>query len=112
MSANVLEITDSVFDTEVLKSTLPVIVDLWAPWCGPCRMLAPLMETLAGSYRGKLKITKINTDDNPEMSTKYQVMAIPTLLFFKQGQLVERSTGVKSQNELEEIIRTSLGVTK
>ena len=81
----VLEINDQNFETEVIKSTTPVVVDFWAPWCGPCRMLAPVTEKLAGEYSGKVKFCKINVDDNPAMSQKYGVSSIPTMVFFKNG---------------------------
>ena len=89
----VLDVEDSNFEDEVLKSDLPVVVDFWAPWCGPCRMIAPVTEKLAGELEGKLKFCKLNVDENPQTAMKYQVMSIPLLLFFKGGQKVDESLG-------------------
>ncbi len=89
----VLEVNDQNFNSEVLESELPVVVDFWAPWCGPCRMLAPVTEKLADSYSGKVKFCKINVDQNPETSGQYGVMSIPTLIFFKAGQQTDSSLG-------------------
>jgi len=89
----VLEINDQNFENEVSKSEIPVVVDFWAPWCGPCRMLAPVTERLAESYTGKVKFCKINVDENPQTSTKFGVMSIPTLIFFKGGEQKDSSLG-------------------
>ncbi len=92
-----LELTDATFKKEALESSKPVLVDLWAPWCGPCRMLGPVVEELATEYAGKAVIGKLNTDENGDTMSAYRVSAIPTLLFFKGGKLVEQMVGVQSK---------------
>jgi thioredoxin 1 len=99
--AEVVEINDSNFESEVLQSGLPVTVDFWAPWCAPCRMMAPVMEEAANQYQGRIKFCKINVDENPGMASQYQAMSIPMLLFFKNGQVVERSVGALPANQLK-----------
>ena len=96
-----LHITDENFETEVIKSDKPVLVDFWATWCGPCRQIAPLIDELAVQYQGSVKIGKVNVDENPELSTKYGINAIPTLLLFKNGEIVERFQGVPPRTKLE-----------
>lgn len=97
----VKEITDRDFENEVIKSEMPVVVDFWAPWCGPCRRLAPVTEKLADNYAGKVKFCKLNVDENPEMSMKYQVMSIPTVLFFKGGEQKDSSLGAVPEAMLQ-----------
>jgi thioredoxin 1 len=97
----VLEINDQTFEKEVAKSEIPVVVDFWAPWCGPCRMLAPVTEKLADTYNGKVKFCKINVDENPEMSLKYRVMSIPTLIYFKGGEQKDISMGAIPETMLK-----------
>lgn len=88
-----IHVSDAAFEKAVLKSDIPVLVDFWAPWCGPCRMVAPSVEKLAGEYAGRLLVAKVNTDDNPEYAMKYGVQGIPTLLFVRGGQVVDRIVG-------------------
>jgi thioredoxin 1 len=96
--------TDAGFDQEVLKSDLPVLVDFWAPWCGPCLMVAPALEEIAQANKGKLKVVKINVDENAKTPMTYGVMAIPTLILFKGGELKEKSVGVLSKSKLAELV--------
>jgi thioredoxin 1 len=99
-NAGVIEVTDSSFENEVLKAGLPVVVDFWAAWCGPCRMMAPIMEKAAVKYHGKFKFCKIDVDRNPEMAGQYQAMSIPLLIFFKDGQVIDRSLGAIPETQL------------
>lgn len=102
MAGNVAEFTDETFQADVLNSKQPVLVDFWAPWCGPCRMIAPMVEELASEYAGSVKVGKINIDDNPEMAQKFSVSSIPTLMVFKGGQPVGTPfIGVKPKSELQ-----------
>ncbi len=97
----VKDVTDADFEKEVIKSTLPVLVDLWAPWCGPCRIVAPVVEKLADKYDGKLMFCRLNVDENPKTAAKYRVMSIPTLIFFKDGQAVDTVIGAVPERVLE-----------
>lgn len=101
-------LNDSNFEQEVLKSDTPVLVDFWAPWCGPCRMLAPVIEELAKEYEGKLKVAKLNTDEAPQTSAAFKISSIPTVLFFKGGQVVGQSIGLQSKAALQEKINSIL----
>jgi thioredoxin 1 len=103
-----LEFTDANFDELVLKSDKPVLVDLWAEWCGPCRVIGPVVEELAKEYEGKAVIGKLNVDNNPEISMKFGVRSIPTLLFFKGGQLVDRQVGAVPKAALETKLKAQL----
>lgn len=98
--AGVIEINDGNFEDEVLKCSSPVIVDFWAPWCGPCRMIAPITEKLAQEYASQLKFCKLNIDENQQIATKYHIMSIPQILFFKHGNVVDESTGAVSESAL------------
>jgi len=89
----VIEVNDQNFEQEVVKSELPVVVDFWAPWCGPCRMIGPVVDKLSEEFQGKIKFCKLNVDENPDSARKYQVMSIPLLLFFKEGQPMDQSLG-------------------
>ena len=106
---NVVEITDNNFNDQVLSSQEPVLVDFWAPWCGPCRMIAPLVEELAGENHGSIKVGKVNIDDNPSAAQNYGVSSIPTLMIFKGGEVVERFVGVQPKNRLQQAIDAAKG---
>lgn len=97
-------LTDDNFEQEVLKSDTPVLVDFWAPWCGPCQMMGPIVEELAGEYEGKAKITKLNVDENQITAGKYKVMSIPTFLIFKNGNVVDQMIGGVTKDKLKQMI--------
>jgi thioredoxin 1 len=100
MAGAVVEFTEGNFGQEVTGSSTPVLVDMWAAWCGPCRMIAPVVEEMAGKYQGKIKIGKLNVDDHPQVAAQFRIMNIPTLLLFKGGQEVDRIVGVVPREEL------------
>ena len=104
MSDVIIAGSDATFDAEVLKSDLPVLVDFWAPWCGPCLMIAPVIEEIAEFHKGKLKVIKINVDENNSTPQTYGVMAIPTLILFKGGQVKEKVVGAVAKNKLIDLI--------
>jgi len=108
MSDAIVQGTDGGFEQEVLKSDLPVLVDFWAPWCGPCLMIAPIVEEIAKANQGKLKVVKINVDENGKTPVTYGVMSIPTLMVFKGGELKEISVGVVPKAKLAELIARNL----
>jgi thioredoxin 1 len=103
--ADVTNVSDDTFDAEVLKSELPVLLDLWAEWCGPCKAIAPTLEALAGEYAGKLKVVKLNVDDNPKTPADYNVRGIPNLILFKGGEVQEQIVGAVPRAKLEEAIK-------
>lgn len=98
--SKVQEVSEAGFEQDVLQSSVPVLVDFWAPWCGPCRMLAPTVEQIAEEFAGRLKVVKVNTDDNPGVAGKYQIMSIPTLMLFKDGKPVDQMIGVQPKGVL------------
>lgn len=102
------KVSDADFESEVLKSNGPVVVDFWAEWCGPCRQIAPALEEIAGSLNGRVKIVKLNVDENPQTASKYGVMSIPTLMIFKNGELASRQVGAAPRQKLEQWITASV----
>ena len=102
------KVSDATFESEVLKASGPVVVDFWAEWCGPCRMIAPALEEIAGSMVGKIKVVKLNVDENPGTATKYGIMSIPTLMIFKDGQLASRQIGAAPKQKLEQWITAAV----
>jgi thioredoxin 1 len=102
------EVSDTTFDQEVLKSSKPVLVDFWAPWCGPCRMVAPIVEELSTEYDGKVKFVKLNTDDNVKTASAYGIRSIPTLLVFKGGQPVGQIIGFRPKSDLKQRLDAAL----
>ena len=102
------EVTDAQFEAEVLQSPLPVLIDFWAPWCGPCRVIAPVVEELANTYGGRLKVVKMNVDDNPETPARYGVRGIPNLLFLKDGEVKDQLIGAVPKAQLVRAIDTLL----
>jgi thioredoxin 1 len=107
-SDKLVTITDSNFEAEVLKSSKPVLIDFWAPWCGPCRAIAPVVDALANEYDGKVKVAKLNIDENPQVPTKYGIMSIPTLLVFKNGQVVSQVVGAVPRPKIEDALKKAL----
>ena len=99
------KVTTGTFDAEVVKSTIPVVADFWAEWCGPCRMIAPVLKELAKDYKDKLKIAKINVDEEPDLASRFGIQSIPTLLFFKGGQMVKQQIGAVPRPVLEKIVK-------
>ena len=104
MSGKIVTVSDAEFESSVLQGDKPALIDFWAEWCQPCKMLAPTVEEIAGEYDGKVLVGKLNVDDNPATATKYGIRGIPTLLLFKGGQVVQQLVGVKSKAEIKKII--------
>ena len=107
-SDKLITLTDSNFDAEVLKSTEPVLIDFWAPWCGPCRAIAPVVELIAGDYAGKLKVGKLDIDQHPKTATQYDVRSIPMLLLFKDGKVQGQIVGAVPRAKIEEMVKKAL----
>jgi len=107
MAKGIIEIGDSSFDSEVLQAEKPVLVDFWAPWCGPCRAIAPIVEELAETFGDTVKFTKCNVDENPVTPTKYGIKSIPTLIFFKDGKVLDKIVGIVAKSRLEEMIKNT-----
>jgi thioredoxin len=108
MAQNVVELTDANWESEVINSSVPVLVDFWAPWCGPCRIIAPVVEKLAGEFAGQIKVGKLNTDDNPGVSMRYGIRAIPTIMMFKGGEVVDTRVGVQPEDSLRKMIKNNI----
>jgi len=108
MGTNVLKITDSNFDGEVVKSNIPVLVDFWAEWCGPCRLMGPILDEMAPAYAGKLKIGKVNVDENQDTPSQFGVMNIPTMIVFKNGKEADRIVGAMSKADLQKKVDKAL----
>jgi len=108
MSENITHVTDATFDADVLKSDTPVLVDFWAEWCGPCKMIAPVLEEVAKSHVGKVKIAKVDVDDNREIAAKYGIRGIPTLMIFKNGELAAQKVGALSKAQLTAFVDSNV----
>ena len=105
---NVIHLSDASFEAEVLKSQVPTLVDFWAPWCGPCRIVGPVVEELAKEYASRIKVAKLNVDDNPVTPGKYGVRGIPTLIVFKEGQVLDQVVGAVPKGNIESLIKKAL----
>jgi thioredoxin 1 len=110
MSSEPIHVTDAAFEATVLKSTTPVIVDFWAPWCGPCRMVAPILDKIAKEYDGKVVVAKVNTDENPEWAQRFGVQGIPTMLFVAQGKILHTQVGALPEVALRDVLTQFLQV--
>ncbi|HAO92544.1 MAG: thioredoxin [Deltaproteobacteria bacterium GWC2_56_8] len=108
MSDNIINVTDSTFDSMVLKSEVPALVDFWASWCAPCRAIAPIVEEMATEYTGKIRVAKMNVDDNPATPGRYGVRGIPTLILFKGGKVIDQLVGAVPKNQIKELIEKGL----
>jgi thioredoxin 1 len=105
---SLIHVTDNTFEQEVIKSEKPVLVDFWAPWCGPCRAIGPVVEDLAEAYKDRIKVAKLNIDDNPKTATVYGVMSIPTLILYKDGKALDKVVGLVPKDRLEELMKKGL----
>ncbi|GAB4435125.1 MAG: thioredoxin [Anaerolineales bacterium] len=112
MSGEPIHVTDAAFEKSIIKASLPVVVDFWAPWCGPCKMVAPILDKLAKEYEGKLVIAKVNTDENPEWAGKFGVQGIPTMLFIHNGNVVHRQVGALPERLLRDVVSQFLQVVE
>jgi thioredoxin 1 len=110
MSEGIVEVTTSNWDTEVIKAQGLVMIDFWAAWCGPCRMISPTVEELAKEYSGKIKVLKLNTDENSEIASRYKIMGIPTIMFFKDGNKLDQIVGVVAKQHLKAKIDSFLNI--
>ena len=108
MAGNVIEFTDANFQSEVISSDVPVLVDFWAPWCGPCRMLAPTIEALATEYAGRARVGKMDTDNNPKIASEFGISSIPTVMLFKGGTMVSKWVGVQSKEKMAAVVNQHL----
>ncbi len=108
MSKNIVHLSDASFEADVLKSELPVLVDYWAEWCGPCRMIAPILDEVSGDYAGRLKVAKLNIDENPATPPKFGIRGIPTLMLFKNGQVAATKVGALSKSQLAAFLDSNL----
>lgn len=111
MAGQAIKVDSAGWEAQVMKATELVMVDFWAVWCGPCQMVAPIVDELATEYAGKVRVMKLNTDENPEIAGRYQVMSIPTILFFKNGQVVEKLIGARPKRAFKEVIDSFLSKT-
>lgn len=105
MATGIQDVSDNSFDSEILNAEKPAVVDFWAPWCGPCKAIGPVIEDLAGTYGEQVKFAKCNVDDNPVTPGKYGIKAIPTLIFFKEGKVVDQITGMVAKSKLEDTLK-------
>jgi len=104
----IVHLSEGTFDAEVLQSSQPALVDFWAPWCGPCRAIAPILEELAGEYKGKIKVAKVNVDDNKKLAGDHGVMSIPTMILFKNGKVVDKVIGLVPKDRLKALLDKAL----